>query len=183
VPGTTPRPSRCWWWRQERFPAAERDAHAPAQVRLSSGGNRPAIACFTPLSAISGPYEYPRFAYYLWEEHDVLDLPAPGLSDGRPLPDGYETLAQLQVDALHRQLGDQPVVLLGHSGGGCVANRVAAGLEDRGYPTHRIDMVDTYLSETVAKKGMTWLLPALLDGMLDRVDRYVLDFRDRSGNV
>jgi hypothetical protein len=43
-----------------------------------------------------------------------------------------------------------------------------------GTPPTGLIMVDTYLSETVAKKGMTWLLPALLDGMLDRVDRYVL---------
>ncbi|WP_316528001.1 beta-ketoacyl synthase N-terminal-like domain-containing protein [Kitasatospora brasiliensis] len=84
---------------------------------LSRGGGGPAIVCFPAFA--SPPGEYGRLAEHL---PGLWLLPHPGY-DGGPVPDGVEALVRAHAASIRRL--DRPVVLLGRSTGGLVAQAVA----------------------------------------------------------
>ncbi|MFE4973575.1 beta-ketoacyl synthase N-terminal-like domain-containing protein [Kitasatospora sp. NPDC056651] len=81
------------------------------------GGEAPAIVCFPAFA--SPPGEYGPLARHL---PDLWVLPHPGY-DGGPVPEDVEALVRAHAASI-RQLG-RPVVLLGRSSGGLVAQAVA----------------------------------------------------------
>ncbi|MCK2244820.1 MULTISPECIES: type I polyketide synthase [unclassified Crossiella] len=95
----------------------------PARPRQLSAGPGPTVVCFPSLA--SAPGEYRRLAEHL---PNLWELPHPGY-DGGPVPEDIPALVRAHVESI-RTL-DGPVVLLGRSTGGLVAQAVAAEIQPR----------------------------------------------------
>ncbi|WP_370468567.1 type I polyketide synthase [Streptacidiphilus sp. P02-A3a] len=166
---------------RSEFDARAAERHTLTPLQLGTGPARTKILCFPSLSAISGPHEYARLGHTLRTERDVFVFPAPGFGDGDPLPDGLETFVGMQVEAALKVVGDDPFVIVGRSMGGCVAHAVAAGLEDRGVIPTGLALIDTYPIEGPRDEGIRgWWLAAMIQGMLDRIERYEMPWNDHS---
>ena len=166
---------------RSEFDARAAERHTLTPLQLGTGPARTKILCFPSLSAISGPHEYARLGHTLRTERDVFVFPAPGFGDGDPLPDGLDTFVGMQVDAALKVIGDDPFVIVGRSMGGCVAHAVAAGLEDRGASPAGLVLIDTYPVEGPRDESIQdWWLAAMIQGMLDRIERYEMPWNDHS---
>ncbi|MFJ2645692.1 type I polyketide synthase [Streptomyces sp. NPDC087420] len=148
--------------------------------RTARGDTPTALVCFPALTALSGPHEYARFGQALQDRRDVFAVPAPGYADHSALPDSAETFVRMQADAVQRLVGERPFAVLGRSLGGCVAHAVTAELERRGTAPAGLAMVDTYPMDTASLPGMEWWMPAMINGMVDRLDAFDLGLTDTS---
>ncbi|MBL1097955.1 type I polyketide synthase [Streptomyces coffeae] len=128
------------------FGAPEEVAALPP-ITLATGSGTP-LLCFPPTMAPSGPHYFGRFAPVFAGERDVTVLPNPGFAAGEALPATREAVVRFQAEAVRRQAGDQPFVLLGYSSGGWMANAVAALLERQGRAPAAVVLVDTYTATT-----------------------------------
>ena len=166
---------------RSEFDARAAERHTLTPLRLGTGPARTKVLCFPSLSAISGPHEYARLGNTLRTERDVFVFPAPGFADGDPLPDGIDTFIGMQVEAALKVIGDDPFVIVGRSMGGCVAHAVAAGLEDRGASPAGLVLIDTYPIEGPKDEDIRgWWLAAMIQGMLDRIERYQMPWNDHA---
>ncbi|MFI5783673.1 type I polyketide synthase [Nocardia sp. NPDC051570] len=156
---------------RRRFGAAEFADHAIAPVRLATGPADP-IVCFMPTSAMSTPYEYSRFGRCFAGEREVIIIPAPGFRDDEQLPDTADALLDVYARTVLDTVGGRPFALLGRSMGGCISHAVTARLEELGARPHGLVLIDTFPVDTPGVPGMDWWLPAMVQGMLDRLDRF-----------
>ncbi|WP_344930020.1 type I polyketide synthase, partial [Streptosporangium carneum] len=167
-----------------RFDASARHRHAPAPIKLATGSGRVSLVCFPALSAISGPHEYSRFGQTFRDERNVYVLPSPGFTDGEDeaLPDSLETFIQMNVDGLRACVGeDEPFVIVGRSMGGCVAHAVAVALEDQGLAPAGLALIDSYPIDAADQEGLAeWWLGSMIDGVLERIDRFDMTLHDSS---
>ncbi|MEU9992384.1 type I polyketide synthase [Streptomyces sp. NPDC048045] len=124
------------------FEAADEAPTLPA-VTLATGPGTP-LLCFPPMMAPSGPHYFGRFAPVFAGERDVTVLPHPGFAPGELLPAHREAIVRFQAEAVQRQAGERPFVLLGYSSGGWMVNAVAALLERQGTAPAAVVLVDTY---------------------------------------
>ncbi|MFI1766386.1 thioesterase domain-containing protein [Streptomyces sp. NPDC020800] len=124
------------------FEAADEAPALPA-VTLATGPGTP-LLCFPPMMAPSGPHYFGRFAPVFAGERDVTVLPHPGFAPGELLPANREAIVRFQAEAVQRQAGERPFVLLGYSSGGWMVNAVAALLERQGTAPAAVVLVDTY---------------------------------------
>ncbi|MEV0844924.1 SDR family NAD(P)-dependent oxidoreductase [Streptomyces sp. NPDC049954] len=147
------------------FRTAAEVTTAPKIVRLSKGSTAPGLVCFPSLVAISGPREYARFAAGFRGRRDVTVLPEPGFGKGELLPASIDAVVEMQVEAVLRSAGGGPVVLVGRSSGGWIAQAVAGRLAERGSAPSAVVMLDTYLPRSEA---LPWIQTNLSGQMLDR---------------
>ncbi|MEV8635065.1 SDR family NAD(P)-dependent oxidoreductase, partial [Streptosporangium sp. NPDC051023] len=164
-----------------RFDAAARDRHAPAPIKLATGPGRVSLVCFPALSAISGPHEYSRLGQTFRDERNVYVVPPPGFTDGEDeaLPDSLETFIQMNVEGLRACVGeDEPFVIVGRSMGGCVAHAVTVALEDQGLVPAGLALIDSYPIDAPDQEGLEWWLGSMIDGMLERIDRFDMTLHD-----
>ncbi|MER7673591.1 beta-ketoacyl synthase N-terminal-like domain-containing protein [Kitasatospora sp. NPDC096128] len=160
------------------FGAEDRAGHGVAPVALSEGPAPLALVCFPALTALSGPHEYARFGQALDGRRTAHALPAPGYRPGSALPDSAAAFVRLQADAVQELYGERPFAVLGRSLGGCVAHAVTAELERRGLRPAGLVLVDAYPMDTAALPGMEWWMPAMVNGMLDRLGGQQLTLTD-----
>jgi acyl transferase domain-containing protein len=160
------------------FDAADRGPHAAEPVVLASGGDGLPLVCFPALTALSGPHEYARFGQAAQGSRDVFAIAAPGYRRGSSLPDSADAFIRLQADVVQALVGDRPYAVLGRSLGGCVAHAVTRELERRDAGPARLVMVDTYPMDAGSLPGMEWWMPAMINGMLGRLDDLGLDLTD-----
>ncbi|MFJ9153083.1 type I polyketide synthase [Streptomyces sp. NPDC102270] len=117
----------------------------PAPVRLTRGGDGPALVCFPSFAGRSGAHQYARLAAGARGERDVWVLSAPGFVAGEPLPADLAALLRLHADDVERCVdGSTPFALLGHSAGGWLANAVAVELVRRGLRPAAMVLLDSY---------------------------------------
>jgi thioesterase domain-containing protein/short-subunit dehydrogenase/aryl carrier-like protein len=114
-------------------------------VTLATGPGVP-LLCFPPTMAPSGPHYFARFAPVFAGERDVTVLPHPGFAAGEALPATREAIVRYQAEAVRRQAGDRPYVLVGYSSGGWMVNAVAALLEQQGGAPAAVVLLDTYIA-------------------------------------
>ncbi|MGC9501120.1 type I polyketide synthase, partial [Streptomyces sp. WG7] len=143
---------------------------APAFVRLARGEKRPGVVCFPSILSISGPHQYARFASGFRGHRDVWALGVPGFLRGEQLPTSVEAVIDAQAEAVLRNTGGEPFVLLGHSSGGMLAHAVAARLEGAGTRPEAVVLIDIYSHDDDALVG---LQPGLGQGIAERQDSYV----------
>ncbi|MFH8987937.1 thioesterase domain-containing protein [Streptomyces sp. NPDC017940] len=126
-------------------PVFETADEAPAQapVTLATGPGIP-LLCFAPSMAPSGPHYFARFAPVFAGERDVTVLPHPGFAPGEALPATRDAVVRYQAEAVLRQAGGRPYVLLGYSSGGWMVNAVTALLEKEGSTPAATVLLDTY---------------------------------------
>ncbi|MFD7284619.1 type I polyketide synthase [Streptomyces sp. NPDC059863] len=116
-------------------------------ITLATGPGTP-LLCFPPTMAPSGPHYFAWFAPVFAGERDVTVLPHPGFAAGEALPATREAVVRFQAEAVRRQAGDRPFVLLGYSSGGWLANAVAALLEQQGSAPAAVVLLDTHTATT-----------------------------------
>ncbi|WP_018502752.1 type I polyketide synthase [Parafrankia discariae] len=138
-------------------------------LRMAKGDTRPGLVCIPSILAISGPHEYMRFANGLRDTRDVSVLPVPGFARHEALPASVDAVIQAQADAIQAELGDAPIVLLGHSSGGMLAHAVTAELERRGARPRGLVLIDIYKQDAAA---LARIQPALTGGMAADDDSY-----------
>ncbi|MET9777821.1 type I polyketide synthase [Streptomyces sp. NPDC006367] len=128
------------------FGTADASRAALGPVTLAPGGAGPRLVCFPALSVLSGPQEYARFGAGLRGLRPVSAVRHPGFAAGEALPATLDALVTAQATAVRAVAGDGPVVLLGRSAGGWVAQAVAERLEAEGSAPLAVVLVDTYPS-------------------------------------
>ncbi|WUV15625.1 acyltransferase domain-containing protein [Streptomyces sp. NBC_01485] len=132
---------------RETFDAKDVEAgtvRRPAPVRLTSGGDGPALVCFPSFAGKSGGHQYARLAAGARGDQDVWVLPAPGFVAGEPLPADLDALVGLHADDVERCTDGAPFALLGHSAGGWLAHAVAVELVRRGARPAALVLLDSY---------------------------------------
>jgi acyl carrier protein len=114
-------------------------AEAPAArlVPLSAGKGSPTLVCLPSFVPGSGPHQFARFAAALGSEFAIAALSLPGFR-GDALPSSWDAAIEALCVPL-REL-DGPLVLVGYSIGGALANAIAGRLEVAG-----LIMLDTYV--------------------------------------
>ncbi|MEV0005527.1 type I polyketide synthase [Micromonospora sp. NPDC050980] len=142
----------------------------PHPVTLVRGDRTPRLVCHTGTTAAGGPHEFARFAAAFRGERDVSVLPVPGFGRGELLPaDAYVMLAW-QARCLRNLVGDDPFVLVGHSGGGILAHALTRYLEEEDVQPAGLVLVDTYpLSRPMHEVWQN----ELSTGVLERQHQYV----------
>ncbi|MEV7597319.1 beta-ketoacyl synthase N-terminal-like domain-containing protein [Kitasatospora sp. NPDC089797] len=160
------------------FTADDRSGHAVPPVALAAGPAPLALVCFPALTALSGPHEYARFGQALDGRRTAHAVPAPGYRPGSALPDSVRAFVRLQADAVQELYGEREFAVLGRSLGGCVAHAVTAELERRGVRPAGLVLVDAYPMDTAALPGMEWWMPAMVNGMLERLGTQDLALTD-----
>ncbi|AMB20393.1 type I polyketide synthase [Streptomyces sp. Mg1] len=152
------------------FASAAELRKAPSLVRLSRGGTRPGLVCFSSILSISGPHQYARFASAFRGRRDVHAMAAPGFLRGEQLPSTAEAVIEAQAEAVLRHADGEPFVLLGHSSGGMLAHAVAGRLEGAGVFPEAVVLVDIYSHDDDAIMGIQ---PGLSQGVDERQGSYV----------
>ncbi|MQY20188.1 type I polyketide synthase [Nocardia macrotermitis] len=159
-----------------RFGPGDIRQSTPPPVRLAAGGgDAPPIICFPALTAMSGPHEFAGFASSFGNHHPIHAMEAPGFRVGSAVPQDLRTYLHAQVTTILDTVGDRDYFLVGRSLGGCVAHAVAAELLTAGRPPRGLALIDTYPLETPALPDKQWWMPALIAGMVRRVDQLGLE--------
>ncbi|WSC96692.1 SDR family NAD(P)-dependent oxidoreductase [Streptomyces sp. NBC_01754] len=116
----------------------------PKPVFLARGDARVRIVGQCGISAVAGAHEFARFAAPFRGQRDVIALPVPGYRDGEQLPAGPDAALSWQARTLLETVGDDPFVVVGHSGGGLFAHALAYRLEQMGVVPAGVVLVDSY---------------------------------------
>ncbi|MFE3166115.1 type I polyketide synthase [Streptomyces sp. NPDC059224] len=127
------------------FGSADESGPLPGPVALTAHDDGPLLVCVPTVLATSGPHQYARFAAGLRGRRAVSALALPGYLDGEPLPADRPAAVQSVTRQVEAAAGDRPVVLVGYSSGGLLADGVAAELAVRGRPAAGLVLVDTFV--------------------------------------
>ena len=104
-------------------------------VPICRGSAVPGLICFP--SFVGRAQEYARFAAGFRGIRDVSVFPAPGFSDGDPLPATAAALVARHARSIRDWGPAAPFVLAGHSSGGLIAHALATCLEKAGASASR----------------------------------------------
>ncbi|GAA2908961.1 hypothetical protein GCM10020221_01300 [Streptomyces thioluteus] len=147
------------------FDAPEERFRVP-HVRLARGAADSAkLICFPTFAGGSGAHQYARLAAVSGGERDIWVLPAPGFTWQESLPASVETLARLQADSVEACADGGPVVLLGYSAGGWIAQATATALQERGIAPAAVVLLDSHRPDS----AMLPHLHAHIDGAREDV--------------
>jgi len=127
------------------FGSAEEAGPLPAPVELTAHEDGPVLICLPTVLATSGPHQYARFAAGLRDRHAVTAIALPGYTDGEPLPADRPAAIEAVTRQVRAAAGERPVVLVGYSSGGLLADGVAARLAELGSPAAGLVLIDTFV--------------------------------------
>ncbi|MEV6764391.1 type I polyketide synthase [Streptomyces sp. NPDC051105] len=127
------------------FGSADEAGPLPGPVELTAHDEGPLLICLPTVLATSGPHQYARFAAGLRGRRAVSALALPGYLDGEPLPADRPAAIAATTRQVEVAAGERPVVLVGYSSGGLLADGVAAELAARGRPAAGLVLVDTFV--------------------------------------
>ncbi|MEU9152751.1 SDR family NAD(P)-dependent oxidoreductase [Streptomyces sp. NPDC048417] len=127
------------------FGSADEAGPLPGPVELTAHDEGPLLVCLPTVLATSGPHQYARFAAGLRGRRAVSALALPGYLDGEPLPADRPAAIEAATRQVEAAAGERPVVLVGYSSGGLLADGVAAELAARGRPAAGLVLVDTFV--------------------------------------
>ncbi|MFD3588746.1 type I polyketide synthase [Streptomyces sp. NPDC058683] len=127
------------------FGSAGEAGPLPGPVELTAHDEGPLLVCLPTVLATSGPHQYARFAAGLHGRRAVSALALPGYLDGEPLPADRPAAIEAATRQVEAAAGERPVVLVGYSSGGLLADGVAAELTARGRPAAGLVLVDTFV--------------------------------------
>ncbi|WP_323179267.1 type I polyketide synthase [Streptomyces longwoodensis] len=127
------------------FASADEAGPLPEAVELTAHDEGPVLVCLPTVLATSGPHQYARFAAALRGRRAVTALALPGYDDDAPLPADRPAAVAAVTEQVRRAAGDRPVVLVGYSSGGLLANGVAARLAAQARPARALVLLDTFV--------------------------------------
>ena len=127
------------------FGSADVVGALPEPVELTAHEEGPVLVCLPTVLATSGPHQYARFAAGLRDLRACSAIALPGYVDGEPLPADRPAAIEAATRQVQAAAGRRPVVLVGYSSGGLLANGVAARLAARGRPAAGLVLIDTFV--------------------------------------
>jgi thioesterase domain-containing protein/NAD(P)-dependent dehydrogenase (short-subunit alcohol dehydrogenase family) len=113
-------------------------------VQISRGAAQPRIICFPSLIGRSSPYQYARFGSAFNATRDVAVITTPGFVEGERLAASKDDIVGAHGRVAQRYAGNEPFVLLGHSGGALIAHHVACHLESLGVHPAALVLIEAY---------------------------------------
>ncbi|MGV4988014.1 alpha/beta fold hydrolase [Streptomyces sp. NRAIS4] len=147
------------------FGSAEEAGELPEPVRLTAHEEGPVLVCLPTVLATSGPHQYARFAAGLRDRRAVSAVALTGYVDGEPLPADRPAAIEAVTRQVEAAAGERPVVLVGYSSGGLLADGVAARLAAAGRPATAVVLIDTF----VFGRELTTTGAALFEQMFTRL--------------
>ncbi|GAA5066398.1 type I polyketide synthase [Nocardia callitridis] len=158
------------------FDSAEHREATPPPIQLATGTeDLPLVVCFPALTAMSGPHEFAGFAKAIGADFPVYAMEAPGYRPDSALPKDLRAYLDSQTAAVAELVGDRDFVVVGRSLGGSVAHAIAAELSTRHRSPLGLALIDSYPMDTPTLPDRQWWMPALIEGMLRRIDDLHLD--------
>ncbi|QKV96990.1 acyltransferase domain-containing protein [Streptomyces sp. NA02950] len=118
--------------------------HGPEPVQLARGHRQPSLVCLSTPSLTGGVHQHARLASHFRGRRDIHGLPLPGFVEGESLPISADAVLQVLAQTVGRAVGEDPFVLLAHSGGGAFAHATARHLEQSGVPPMAVVLLDCY---------------------------------------
>ncbi|MDT3399198.1 KR domain-containing protein, partial [Streptomyces sp. B1866] len=137
---------------RETFDDPGRFDRAPGFVRMTRGGDQPAVICFPPFAPVEGTLQFGRLASACEGFCDTSVLTVPGFRAGEPLAASRDVLLGLLARATRRCADGRPFVLLGYSSSGWLAHGVCTRLESAGLRPAAVVLLDTYLPATMSRR-------------------------------
>ncbi|MFJ4918741.1 type I polyketide synthase [Streptomyces sp. NPDC088725] len=143
------------------------DLLPPTVDRLTAGTSGPRLVCVAPVVPLTGAHTYFALTQALPEDWDISCLTPPGFGTDGTLPESRESLVAGLAQAVVAGGGDseEGVILLGTSSGGILAHETARYLADHGTDVRAVVLLDTYVLETSAARG---LMPHMWHGLYER---------------
>ncbi|MEU0841673.1 SDR family NAD(P)-dependent oxidoreductase [Streptomyces sp. NPDC005962] len=136
----------------------------PEILRLSDGGQEPALVCLPSLVAPTGAYQYVRFATALRGRRQVSTVSLPGYAPGEQLPVSLEAAADRLAETLLKRFEGRPFALAAYSSGGWPAHELVRRLEKVGAPPVALVLLDTLRATGAAMTaGMSVITRRLFD--------------------
>ncbi|MBF6205282.1 SDR family NAD(P)-dependent oxidoreductase [Streptomyces gardneri] len=128
----------------DTFATADEVLVRPTLIPLSRGTSRPALICVPSFVVGTGPHQFGRLARELGADRTIAALRLPGTQPGEPLPGSWDALLDCLAMAV-AEVGDrQPIVLVGYSAGGVIAQALAHRLERSGRGPAGVILLDSY---------------------------------------
>jgi NADP-dependent 3-hydroxy acid dehydrogenase YdfG/thioesterase domain-containing protein/acyl carrier protein len=125
-------------------------------IRLSEGGH-PHLICIPPVTSVNA-MSYSRLANHFTGRNDLSVIMPPGFAPDEPLASSFDVLVEALADATVRCVQGTPFVLMGISGGGCLAHSVAEYLERGGVKPEAVIYLDSYLPDAVSPRLLEFLV-------------------------
>jgi thioesterase domain-containing protein/NADP-dependent 3-hydroxy acid dehydrogenase YdfG len=125
-------------------------------IRLSEGGH-PHLICIPPVTSVNA-MSYSRLANHFTGRNDLSVIMPPGFTPDEPLASSFDVLVEALADATVRCARDTPFILMGISGGGCLAHSVAEHLERGGVKPEAVIYLDSYLPDAVSPRLLEFLV-------------------------
>ena len=135
------------------FRSAEQAGPLPFPVQMADGPRRPQLLFLSSPAAMGGAYQYARLAAQFRDVRTCWALSLPGFLEGELVPDSAEAMVDVVAESIRASLGDDPLVLLGYSSAGVLAQAVAARLEQSGTPPLSLILLDTYAASGADVQG------------------------------
>ncbi|WSY61991.1 alpha/beta fold hydrolase [Nocardia sp. NBC_00881] len=147
----------------------------PTPIPLSRGTERslrsdrapvgPSLICVPSFMVGTGPHMFGRLARELGADYPITVLRLPGTRSGELLPRSWEGLLDC-LAAIVEEAGDsRPVVLVGYSAGGAIAQALAHRLEKNGHGPAAVILLDPYSPDDAEQRRRVFVsaMGSLLD--------------------
>ncbi|AGL13775.1 type I polyketide synthase [Actinoplanes sp. N902-109] len=125
-------------------PVGERDTAPPIPVPLTTRGDGPLLLCLPSIAPL-GAAEFHPFSQHV--DAAVSVVPLPGFDTRQRTPESLDALVTQLVELTVEAMRIRPVVIVGRSSGGLLAQAVTAALEHRGPQPAGLVLLDTYESD------------------------------------
>ncbi|MBB5896424.1 type I polyketide synthase [Kutzneria kofuensis] len=96
---------------------------------LAAGTKLPKLVCVPSIATWEPVLNYSALATHFTGIADVTVIVPPGYETDTPVAATWAALVDTLADAVRREVGDQPYLLVGYSGGGALVHEIAAALE------------------------------------------------------
>ncbi|MEU4345795.1 alpha/beta fold hydrolase, partial [Nocardia sp. NPDC023852] len=116
----------------------------PTPIPLNRGTSRPALICVPSFVVGTGPQQFARLARAFGRDRAIAALRLPGTRPGELLPGSWDALLDCLATTVDNVDGSAPIVLVGYSAGGAIAQALAHRLEESGSGPAAVILLDPY---------------------------------------
>ncbi|MGO4649939.1 type I polyketide synthase, partial [Nocardia sp. 2YAB30] len=137
----------------------------PTPIPLSRGTSRPSLICIPSFVVGTGPQQFARLARALGRDRAIAALRLPGTRPGELLPGSWDALLDCLAMTVDGVGGGAPIVLVGYSAGGAIAQALAHRLETSGLGPAAVILVDPYSPDDAEQRRRATV--SAIDTVLD----------------
>ncbi|MGO4648104.1 SDR family NAD(P)-dependent oxidoreductase [Nocardia sp. 2YAB30] len=147
----------------------------PTPIPLSRGTERslrsdrvpvgPSLICVPSFMVGAGPHMFGRLARELGADYPITVLRLPGARSGELLPRSWDGLLDCLATTVQEVEDSRPIVLVGYSAGGAIAQALAHRLEKDGHGPAAVILLDPYSPDNAEQRRRVFVsaMGSLLD--------------------